>query len=142
MAKRKNYYAVIGSNGFGIVNSWEKVCRVKRYFSSFNCHGFFTYEDAYKWLEETFCRIYTNGNYQFPSIDEIAYCGLIFIKNDNNLRLKESQEVCINQNTIQEDNSCLVSSSRGQVKAIPANLKEVSSIQELQETDNENSNSI
>ena len=44
--KRKNYYAVVGVNGYGVYNDYEKVLASHPYIKNYKCKGVKTYEEA------------------------------------------------------------------------------------------------
>lgn len=80
MAQNFNYYAIVGSNGYGIVKTWHKCNRCLKYFKRSQQKGFFTVEDAYCWLKDEFSRQYSFAPSSIISMAELEAQELFFIK--------------------------------------------------------------
>lgn len=82
MNNKFNFYAVVGSNGYGILNSWSDVERCRKYFKQVNCKGFYIYQDAYTWLKAEFCKKYSLGSYNFIPMQALKAEELHFLKQE------------------------------------------------------------
>lgn len=80
MKSNYNFYAIIGTNGYGIVKSWNQVLKCKKYFRSFKSKGFFTEQSAYDWIVETFQNEYNILNHEFCGLDYLKDKGLFFLR--------------------------------------------------------------
>ena len=54
MSQKYNYYGIVGSNGYGIVKYWSQCSKCLKYFKAVQQKGFYTKEDAYKWIKRRF----------------------------------------------------------------------------------------
>ena len=80
MAQKFNYYAIVGSNGYGLVKSWYDCNRCLKYFKRSQQKGFFSVEDAYNWIKEVFSQQYSSAPSSFISMTELEVKELFFIK--------------------------------------------------------------
>ena len=55
--KRKNYYAIAGSNGYGAYNNYEKVLKSREYVKKYKCKGCNTFEEAKEMAFQLFSEI-------------------------------------------------------------------------------------
>ncbi len=47
--KRHDFYAVTGRNGVAVMDSWERVMRVRKYIKHATARGFSTFREAEDW---------------------------------------------------------------------------------------------
>ena len=55
--KRKKYYAVAGTNGYGAYDNYEKVMKSHSYIKSYKCKGTNTVEEAKELAVQMFCEL-------------------------------------------------------------------------------------
>ena len=80
MKSHYNVYTIIGSNGYGIVSSWNECQKCQKYFRQFRTKGFYTYESAYEWIVNTFTELYEIGGYEFCGLDYLKRKNLLFLR--------------------------------------------------------------
>ena len=80
MSQKFNYYGMVGSNGYGIVESWKHCSSCSKYFKCFRQKGFYTSEDAYDWITEIFSSNYVDSRYEFVPLEKLLKDKLVFIR--------------------------------------------------------------
>ena len=80
MKSHYNLYVIIGSNGYGIVSSWNECQKCQKYFRQFRTKEFYTYESAYEWIVNTFTELYEIGEYEFFGLDYLKRKNLYFLR--------------------------------------------------------------
>lgn len=86
------FYAVYGRNGYGVMDSWEKVGDVEKYLGGKNCKKFLLFSEAQEWARESFRNnICVNGEHprhgKLYFSNEYGVNKVVFAKN---LRLKKA----------------------------------------------------
>lgn len=51
---KKKYYGVVGINGYGVYDDYEKTVKSMSYLVKEKCKSFSTFEDAKNWAEDSF----------------------------------------------------------------------------------------
>ena len=77
MKSNFNFYAITGSNGFGIVKTWYECQKCQKYFKKFKVKGFIASFDAYNWIAESFRDDY--------DIDIEEHCNLEYLMEKHDL---------------------------------------------------------
>ena len=82
MSQKYNYYGIVGSNGYGMVKYWSQCSKCLKYFKAVQQKGFYTKEDAYKWIKTTFCTAYVFDDYEFKPLKDLERQELVFIRKE------------------------------------------------------------
>lgn len=74
--KQEVYYALSGSNAYGIFNNYEKAIASRLYVTKSNIKKFYDFEDAKEWAEDRFNEMqvpYLTG-YKIKEIKKVNWC--------------------------------------------------------------------
>lgn len=82
MLKKKSFYAIVGTNGYGSVKSWSKGVRCLKYFKQDRYKKFEDPEEAYNWIDTEYYSRLNPDDWNFMSLNELLEKELYF-KNKN-----------------------------------------------------------
>ena len=82
MLKNESFYAIVGTNGYGLVKSWSKCARCMKYFKQARYKKFEDPEEAYNWIDTEYYSRLNPDDWNYMSLDELLEKELYF-KNKN-----------------------------------------------------------
>lgn len=80
MSAKFRYYAIVGSNGYGICRSWGDYVSCQKYFRAIQVKGFWDVEEAYDWITTEFAYKYAGYFYEFCELEELLKRKLVFVR--------------------------------------------------------------